>query len=84
MSYVLGYIVLAVLSFLITADILAMLVIRNNKRTANSIADMLGGAACGIALLTVVVALVGLLVSRCCRNSPPDNRIGHCAEGLTL
>ncbi|XP_059476915.1 uncharacterized protein LOC132197578 [Neocloeon triangulifer] len=83
-NFVSGYIVLAILSFLITADILAMLVVRGSKAGGNSVTDMLGGAACGIALLTVVVAFIGLCTTRCCRLSPPDNRIGHCAEGLTL
>ncbi|XP_065338173.1 uncharacterized protein spdo [Cloeon dipterum] len=83
-NFLSGYIVLAVLSFLIMSTVLAMLVVRVSKADANSVMDLLSGAVCGITVLTVLMTLIGLCSTRCCRTSPPDNRIEHCAEGLTL
>lgn len=83
-SHVTGYIVMSVFSGFTAVGLVALLFTRRLGPKAAPVTDLMGGAECGIALITVLLAVVGVAASGFCRRSPPDNRISHCAEGLTL
>ena len=38
--------------------------------------DITSGAVCSISVLSLCLAIVGILLSYCCARDPPDNRVG--------
>ncbi|XP_071454730.1 uncharacterized protein spdo [Hetaerina americana] len=103
-NYVTGYIVLSFFSVLTTAGLVILNFgrLQNSTRTSHgssssphSIIDLVGGAECGIAVISIFIAAAGLILlstSRsstpcclnCCGDPPPDDRVAHRAEGFTL
>ncbi|XP_046404015.1 uncharacterized protein LOC124169445 [Ischnura elegans] len=103
-NYITGYIILSFFSVLTTAGLVILNFGRlqsssrsgyGSSSSANSLVDLIGGAECGIAVISVVIAAAGfILVStsrgnsacclNCCGDPPPDDRVAHRAEGFTL
>ncbi|XP_033608467.1 early nodulin-like protein 2 isoform X2 [Cryptotermes secundus] len=81
-NYVSGYIILSMFSLLTCAGLISILTLQ--PKPGEPLADLAGGAVCGIAVLSLILAAFGVLSSRCCKYPPPDNRVEHCAEGFTL
>ncbi|XP_069685920.1 uncharacterized protein spdo [Periplaneta americana] len=81
-NYVSGYIILSMFSLLTCAGLIVILTVQ--PKPGEPLADVAGGAVCGIAVLSLILAAVGIISSRCCKYPPPDNRVEHCAEGFTL
>jgi hypothetical protein len=81
-NYISGYIVLSVLSLLMCAGLLVLLVLQPKPGTP--LADMTSGAVCGISVLSLVLASVGVMTSYCCKYPPPDNRVEHSVPGFTV
>jgi len=77
-----GYVILSMFSLLTCAGLIAILTLQ--PKPGEPLADVAGGAVCGISVLSLILAAVGVLSSRCCKYPPPDNRVEHCAEGFTL
>ncbi|XP_063907853.1 uncharacterized protein Spdo [Zophobas morio] len=81
-NYISGYILLSVFSLLMCAGLLVLLVLQPKPGTP--LADMTSGAVCGISVLSLVLASVGVLTSYCCKYPPPDNRVEHSVPGFTV
>lgn len=77
-----GYVILSMFSLLTCAGLIAILTLQ--PKPGEPLADVAGGAVCGISALSLILAAFGVLSSRCCKYPPPDNRVEHCAEGFTL
>jgi hypothetical protein len=77
-----GYVILSTFSLLTCASLVAILTLQ--PKPGEPLADVAGGAVCGISVLSLILAAFGVLSSRCCKYPPPDNRVEHCAEGFTL
>ena len=77
-----GYVILSMFSLLTCAGLIAILTLQ--PKPGEPLADVAGGAVCGISVLSLILAAFGVLSSRCCKYPPPDNRVEHCAEGFTL
>jgi len=77
-----GYVILCMFSLLTCAGLIAILTLQ--PKPGEPLADVAGGAVCGISVLSLILAAFGVLSSRCCKYPPPDNRVEHCAEGFTL
>ncbi|ERL89899.1 hypothetical protein D910_07258 [Dendroctonus ponderosae] len=81
-NYLSGYLVLTVFSLLTCAGLLLLLVY--DPRPGTALADMTSAAVCGFSVLTLLLALTGVVSSYCCKYPPPDNRVDHCSPGLTV
>ncbi|RZC41115.1 hypothetical protein BDFB_007293 [Asbolus verrucosus] len=81
-NYISGYIILSVFSLLMCAGLLVLLVLQPKPGTP--LADMTSGAVCGISVLSLVLACVGVVTSYCCKYPPPDNRVEHSVPGFTV
>ncbi|XP_063230173.1 uncharacterized protein LOC134535146 [Bacillus rossius redtenbacheri] len=81
-NYVSGYILLAIFSVLTAAGLVTLLVYK--PRPGTPLADMVGGAICGVSGLSLLLAGLGVMASQCCKYPPPDNRVQHCAEGFVI
>jgi len=77
-----GYVILSMFSLISCAGLIAILTLQ--PKPGEPLADVAGGAVCGISVLSLILAAFGVLSSRCCKYPPPDNRVEHCAEGFTL
>lgn len=77
-----GYVILSMFSLLTCAGLIAILTLQ--PKPGEPLADVAGGAVCGISVLSLILTAFGVLSSRCCKYPPPDNRVEHCAEGFTL
>lgn len=53
-------------------------------RPGTPLADMTSGAVCAISVLSLFLAITGVLSSYCCSVPPPDNRVQHCAQGFVV
>lgn len=81
-SLIAGYIVLSVFSLLTCAGLLVLLF--KQPKPGSPLADMTSGAVCGISVLSLVLASIGVVSSYCCKYPPPDNRVEHCVRGFTV
>ncbi|KAJ9575690.1 hypothetical protein L9F63_007449 [Diploptera punctata] len=81
-NYVSGYVVLSMFSLLSCASLIIILILQ--PKPGEPLADVTGGAVCGIAALSLILTAFGVVSSRCCKYPPPDNRVEHCAQGFTL
>nr|CAD7570287.1 unnamed protein product [Timema californicum] len=81
-NYTSGYILLTIFSMLSSAGLVILSTLRPKPGTA--LADMIGGAICGVSGLSLLLAGLGVVASQCCKYPPPDNRVQHCAEGFVV
>lgn len=81
-NYLSGYLVLSVFSLLTCGGLLLLLVY--DPRPGTPLADMTSAAVCGFSVLTLLLALTGVVSSYCCKYPPPDNRVQHCSPGLRV
>nr|CAD7200037.1 unnamed protein product [Timema douglasi] len=81
-NYISGYILLTIFSMLSSAGLVILSTLRPKPGTA--LADMIGGAICGVSGLSLLLAGLGVVASQCCKYPPPDNRVQHCAEGFVV
>lgn len=80
--YVSGYIILILLN-LLQCGVLSILA-SGWKDTGSPEEDIASGAIGGLAVLTLLLSILGLSASTCCKNPPPDNRVAHCAQGFIV
>ncbi|XP_075225202.1 sanpodo [Lycorma delicatula] len=80
--YVTGYILLSTFS-LLQCGVLAVLA-SDMKQIDKDVVDVAGGAVCGLAALSIVLATLGFLTSACCHLTPPDSRVSHSVQGFTV
>uniref|UniRef100_A0A2A4JKR5 Uncharacterized protein n=1 Tax=Heliothis virescens TaxID=7102 RepID=A0A2A4JKR5_HELVI len=73
-NYISGYIVLSSFSLLSAFGLLILLCLEPKPGTPLN--DITSGAVCGVSLLSLCLATVGVLASYCCVKDPPDNRVG--------
>ncbi|KAL1501178.1 hypothetical protein ABEB36_006558 [Hypothenemus hampei] len=81
-NYLSGYLVLTLFSLLTCTGLLLLLI--NDPRPGTPLADMTSAAVCGFSVLTLLLAITGVISSYCCKYPPPDNRVQHCSPGLTV
>lgn len=80
-NYVSGYIVLSLFSLLQSA---ALWVLDKYPDMQIEIIDITKGALCGLAVLSMSIAMLGICTSCCCKYPPPDNRVSHGVQGFTI
>ncbi|XP_075988301.1 sanpodo [Anticarsia gemmatalis] len=73
-NYISGYIVLSSFSLLSAFGLLILLCVEPKPGTPLN--DITSGAVCGVSLLSLSLATIGVLASYCCVKDPPDNRVG--------
>ncbi|CAB3262084.1 unnamed protein product [Arctia plantaginis] len=73
-NYISGYIVLSSFSLLSAFGLLTILCVKPQPGTPLN--DVTSGAICGVSILSLSLATVGVLASYCCVKDPPDNRVG--------
>ncbi|CAH0551976.1 unnamed protein product [Brassicogethes aeneus] len=81
-NYILGYIFLSLFSLLTCTGLLVLLFLR--PRPGSPLADMTSTAICGLSVVSLVLAVGGVVSSYCCAFPPPDNRVQHCVPGFTV
>ncbi|CAG9764906.1 unnamed protein product [Ceutorhynchus assimilis] len=81
-NYLSGYLILSLFSILTCTGLILLLVYDPDPGTP--LADMTSAAVCGFSVLTLILALTGVVSSYCCKYPPPDNRVQHCSPGLTV
>ncbi|KAJ2939296.1 hypothetical protein O0L34_g13392 [Tuta absoluta] len=73
-NFVSGYIVLSSFSLLSAFGLLLLLTVQPKPGTPLN--DITSGAVCGVSILCLFLATLGVLTSYCCARDPPDNRVG--------
>ncbi|KAM3955425.1 sanpodo [Aphomia sociella] len=73
-NYVSGYIVLSSFSLLSAFGLLILLTVQ--PQPGSPVNDITSGAVCGVSILSLSLASIGVLASYCCARDPPDNRVG--------
>ncbi|XP_026736861.1 uncharacterized protein LOC113500314 [Trichoplusia ni] len=73
-NYISGYIVLSSFSLLSAFGLLILLSVEPLPGTPLN--DITSGAICGVSILSLFLASIGVLASYCCVKDPPDNRVG--------
>ncbi|XP_059058903.1 uncharacterized protein LOC131852265 [Achroia grisella] len=73
-NYVSGYIVLSTFSLLSAFGLLILLTVQ--PQPGSPVNDITSGAVCGVSILSLGLASIGVLASYCCARDPPDNRVG--------
>lgn len=73
-NYISGYIVLSSFALLSAFGLLILLCVEPKPGTPLN--DITSGAVCGVSILSLSLATIGVLASYCCIKDPPDNRVG--------
>ncbi|XP_049882721.1 uncharacterized protein LOC126378415 [Pectinophora gossypiella] len=73
-NFISGYIVLSSFSLLSAFGLLILLSVQPKPGTPLN--DITSGAVCGVSILCLCLATMGVLASYCCARDPPDNRVG--------
>ncbi|XP_053621276.1 uncharacterized protein spdo [Plodia interpunctella] len=73
-NYISGYIVLSSFSLLSAVGLILLLSL--DPKPGTPLSDITSGAVCGVSLLSLSLASIGVFASYCCARDPPDNRVG--------
>ncbi|XP_011548457.3 uncharacterized protein LOC105380570 [Plutella xylostella] len=74
-NYISGYILLSTFSILSAGGLLLLLSLQ--PRPGTPLSDVTSGAVCGLSVLSLAVASLGVVTSYCCKHPPPDNRVAN-------
>lgn len=81
-NYVSGYIILCIFNSL---QVINLWFLRSYTAYVHpAIGDIAKGALCGISALTLLISILGLIASYCCKFPPPDNRVSHAVEAFRV